>query len=302
MKDYKKGDVQAKARASIAKQFEGCSPLDVKDRWTYLKDQFRKARKIANHDDRSGTGTEDSKKCKKVWIFYNQMSFLIPHSFEPEFSSISQSATDGTEATTKEGNNNEDLSQENSQNRRAQKFMDLFENGLFYDENGDFVDEGPQNSTDNISVDLHSDLITIYEDDDNTNNSSNDLETSLSYEQNSKKKKKCLSFKSPSTPSPTPGKRGKRHATNDNFDSEFGSILSSLKDIAKSKPEVFQSMQISSPILNPIQQDWTSFCQNFALRVADLPDEDSRDAIRMGMENLYWQNKKKKLIANQFNR
>lgn len=58
---------------------------------------------------------------------------------------------------------------------------------------GDFVDEGPQNSTDNISVDLHSDLITIYEDDDNTNNSSNDLETSLSYEQNSKKKKK-MSF------------------------------------------------------------------------------------------------------------
>lgn len=106
MKDYKKGDVQAKARASIAKQFEGCckkkhsfikrvlntyipsvsfiAPLDVKDRWTYLKDQFRKARKIANHDDRSGTGTEDSKKCKKVWIFYNQMSFLIPHSLQPE--------------------------------------------------------------------------------------------------------------------------------------------------------------------------------------------------------------------------
>lgn len=81
MKDYKKGDVQAKARASSVSFI---APLDVKDRWTYLKDQFRKARKIANHDDRSGTGTEDSKKCKKVWIFYNQMSFLIPHSLQPE--------------------------------------------------------------------------------------------------------------------------------------------------------------------------------------------------------------------------
>ncbi|KZS12006.1 Uncharacterized protein APZ42_023185 [Daphnia magna] len=193
MKAYKKGDVQAKARVSIAKQFEGCSPLDVKDRWTYLKDQFKKACKVANQDDPSGTGTDD---------------------------------------------------------------------------NSDDIDEGLQNIIDNTSFDLHSDLITIYEDDGNTSNSSKDLETSRSNQLQAKE----------------------RHAMNDNIESEFGFILSSLKEIAKSKPEVSRSMPISSPIINQIQHDWTCFCQNFAIRVADLPDEDSRDAIRMGMENLYWQN------------
>lgn len=72
----------------------------------------------------------------------------------------------------------------------------------------DDIDEGLQNIIDNTSFDLHSDLITIYEDDGNTSNSSKDLETSRSSEKNSEKKNKFHLFKSLWTPRPTPGKRG----------------------------------------------------------------------------------------------
>lgn len=72
----------------------------------------------------------------------------------------------------------------------------------------DDIDEGLQNIIDNTSFDLHSDLITIYEDDGNTSNSSKDLETSRSSEKNSEKKNKFHSFKSLWTPRPTPLKRG----------------------------------------------------------------------------------------------
>lgn len=68
--------------------------------------------------------------------------------------------------------------------------------------------------------------------------------------------------------------------------------MSTLKDIVATKPEIKKPK-----ILNAVQEDWTSYCYNFGMRVAALPEEDSRDKIRMGMEQLYFDEKQKKQIS-----
>ena len=82
---------------------------------------------------------------------------------------------------------------------------------------------------------------------------------------------------------------GKLKRRQDDVDEQIGEMMSTLKDIVATKPEIKKPK-----ILNAVQEDWTSYCYNFGMRVAALPEEDSRDKIRMGMEQLYFDEKQKK--------
>lgn len=76
----------------------------------------------------------------------------------------------------------------------------------------------------------------------------------------------------------------------DDVEEQVSQMMDTLKTIVATKPEVKIAPK---KMLNEVQEDWTNYCQNFALRVAALPNEDSRDGIRIAMENMYYQHKKK---------
>lgn len=66
--------------------------------------------------------------------------------------------------------------------------------------------------------------------------------------------------------------------------------MGSLKELLATRPEPKKMPALPARELNEVQEDWTSFCKNYAMRVALLP-ENARDNIRMEMERVYWDNK-----------
>lgn len=74
----------------------------------------------------------------------------------------------------------------------------------------------------------------------------------------------------------------------------FDSIGTTLQGLLNSKPmmPIKSSQQDSS--MNEVQKDWASYCSNYAMRVAKLENEDDRDDIRMEMERIYFEKKKKR--------
>lgn len=114
LKEYKNTVLQAQARASIAKEFEDCGKLstyitlfflknyddlisfthnvepdDVKLKFKSLKDQFNKEKKAIIEEDPTGTGLEESqKKNRTPWMFYEQLTFLLPHIKQRKYVSL----------------------------------------------------------------------------------------------------------------------------------------------------------------------------------------------------------------------
>jgi len=64
-----------------------------------------------------------------------------------------------------------------------------------------------------------------------------------------------------------------------------------LNNLVATKPEIKKP---NDRVLSDVQEDWVTYCKNYGMRVAAIADEDSRDSIRMEMEKVFFEYKKKK--------
>lgn len=74
-------------------------------------------------------------------------------------------------------------------------------------------------------------------------------------------------------------------------------MASSITGLLESRPILSSSSSNSkskAANLTPIEEIWIPHCTAFARRVALIEDEDARDNIMRGMDDLYYANKKKK--------
>jgi len=54
-------------------------------KWKSLTDSYKRERKIVNKPEKTGTGAEGSKRERKPWMFYIDMTFLTRFSEEAEY-------------------------------------------------------------------------------------------------------------------------------------------------------------------------------------------------------------------------
>ncbi len=68
-------------------------------------------------------------------------------------------------------------------------------------------------------------------------------------------------------------------------------MMVKLNNLVATKPEIKKP---NDRVLSDVQEDWVTYCKNYGMRVAAIADEDSRDSIRMEMEKVFFEYKKKK--------